>query len=310
MEANLPPESPEIGLVGCGRWGKLILRDLVSLGAKVDVMVRSKEGIQNAHRFGARNIVNDVASLSHSLHGYVVASITSKHHEVVKQLVHRGKPIYVEKPYCTDPEEILEIIEFHPNLVYVMHKWRYHPAIQKIREIADSGHLGKIRHINTRRNQWWTPHKDVDTVWIHYPHDLSIIWHLLDYLPPVTSSFIIRDVHGKIQGMTACLGDDVQCTLEHNIGYIVKDRALNVQFENGVVAMLDPLSDHLLSRKGQPREQLPVEKIPISTEMPLLRELSHFLKHVKDRQHPLLTPISEELVIAEKIAELFRMANQ
>jgi Trk K+ transport system NAD-binding subunit len=32
-----------VGLVGCGRWGRHILRDLVALGCEVHVVARSEE---------------------------------------------------------------------------------------------------------------------------------------------------------------------------------------------------------------------------------------------------------------------------
>ena len=42
-----------VGLVGCGNWGRHILRDLVSLGCEVPVVVRSQESKARAREGGA-----------------------------------------------------------------------------------------------------------------------------------------------------------------------------------------------------------------------------------------------------------------
>lgn len=53
----------QIGLVGCGNWGKNILCDLVSLGCKVTVVARSEASIQRAQDFGATRVVSSVSQL-------------------------------------------------------------------------------------------------------------------------------------------------------------------------------------------------------------------------------------------------------
>ena len=46
--------SLRIGLVGCGRWGRLILRDLLALGAEVQVTCRSEATMAAALSAGRR----------------------------------------------------------------------------------------------------------------------------------------------------------------------------------------------------------------------------------------------------------------
>jgi D-arabinose 1-dehydrogenase-like Zn-dependent alcohol dehydrogenase len=46
-----------VGLVGCGAWGRFILRDLVSLGARVAVVARSEESKSRATEGGAHEVV-------------------------------------------------------------------------------------------------------------------------------------------------------------------------------------------------------------------------------------------------------------
>lgn len=52
-----------IGLVGCGHWGRHILRDLVTLGRRVTVVARSAESRKRASEGGAAAIVEGVEAL-------------------------------------------------------------------------------------------------------------------------------------------------------------------------------------------------------------------------------------------------------
>ena len=51
-----------VGLVGCGRWGVHILRDLRALGCDVPVVARSDESVARAREGGASAVVADVSA--------------------------------------------------------------------------------------------------------------------------------------------------------------------------------------------------------------------------------------------------------
>jgi len=56
-------DRPAIGLVGCGSWGRYILRGLRSLGCPVHVVARPEPSRGNAAEFGAATIVESVDRL-------------------------------------------------------------------------------------------------------------------------------------------------------------------------------------------------------------------------------------------------------
>lgn len=299
----------KIGLIGCGRWGRYILRDLKSLGAEVLVVETSESSIHNAIENGADAICRTLDDLPENIDGFVVATPTISHFTVVKQLLLRKRPIIVEKPFSICLDEVDQILRHDDQKVYVMHKWRYHPGIARIQEIIKKGTLGKVLHIQSIRNQWGMPHKDVDTVWIHFPHDLSIIWHLLQDIPEPCFARYIKDNKGIIRGLTAHLGKEIKVTIEHNCLSLKKERKLWVHFENGVIQMNDPLSDHLLLAHGYPESEIPLKSLPISQEMPLLLELKAFLDYITTQTLPLWTPLSEEKIILNKLHEIRHLAH-
>jgi predicted dehydrogenase len=88
----------ELSLVGCGTWGRHILRDLRTLGCRVHVVARSAESVERAREGGAASIVGSVAELP-AVNGHVVATPTSTHAAIVGELVAtRAEPMFVEKP--------------------------------------------------------------------------------------------------------------------------------------------------------------------------------------------------------------------
>src|SRR5688572_28234277 len=90
-----------IGLIGCGAWGRHILRDLKQCGAIVHVVAPSETSRQNAVAHGADSIVARHADLP-PVDGYVVAAPTSLHAAIIEELLPSGRPIYTEKPLTAD----------------------------------------------------------------------------------------------------------------------------------------------------------------------------------------------------------------
>ena len=276
--ANLP--STSIGLIGCGRWGKYILRDLVSLGCSTWVVARSTTSIQNAKDHRAHRIVGSIAELPEDLQGYVVAVNTVYHAPVIRELLARDRPVFVEKPLSSDLGSAEELVRMAGNRLFVMDKWRHHPGIEALAVLVRSGELGKTRLIRTRRNQWGSSHQDVDPVWTLLPHDLSIVLHLLKELPAPLWAVGEQVAEDWFLSLSGQLGADTLVFVEVSAHAPIKERGVIVSFEHGAAMMADPLADHLLLRRGPPTTGAALEKVSISTEFPLLRELRAFLAYL------------------------------
>lgn len=84
--------SLRIGLIGCGRWGRMILPDLIALDARVCVAAPSEATRQDALDAGAVCVSPDIAALPKDVDGYVVATPTASHAAVIEELLASGKP--------------------------------------------------------------------------------------------------------------------------------------------------------------------------------------------------------------------------
>lgn len=295
-----------IGLIGCGRWGRFILRDLVSLNCEVWVVVNNNVSDKNAQEYGAHHIVSLLEDLPQHIDGYVVAVPTIDHAQIIEQIYRRKKPIFVEKPLTPDPIAAQKIVDIAGDQVFVMHKWRYHPGVQQVRQLIATKELGKVKTINSIRCQWGSPHADVDPVWILLPHEISIILHLLDEIPsPITSHGEITD-EDYFVSLRGQLGQNPACFVEVSSRVPLKQRGLVVTCENGSIMVNDPLDDHIVVRRNNSNA---LEKIAISTEYPLLRELRAFISYINGGEKPMSTA-HEGLLVVQTIAKMRQMAKE
>lgn len=291
-----------VALVGCGRWGRLILRDLVALGCRVAVATPSEESRQVASAGGAWRVVPHVRDLP-DVEGAVVATPTVHHGAVAAELLARGLKVFVEKPLTADPVVARALVEAAPDRVFVMDKWRYHPCVEELARIARSGEIGPVLSLNTTRIDWGNPHSDVHAVWILAPHDLSIGLEVLGFLPEprYARAEIVGDQPVALVGL---LGDEPFQAIEINTRSPVKRREVRLSCRDGVASFGDGYADAVeIVRADGNRETRGV-----STELPLRRELKAFLEHLRGGPPP-RSSAAEGALIVETIARLCELAG-
>jgi predicted dehydrogenase len=279
--------APRIALVGCGRWGRHVLRDLLALGCETVVVARSETSTRAATEGGASAVVRSVAELP-ELAGAVVVTPTTTHAEVVDELLDRDIPIYVEKPLTDDPQSAADLAARAPDRLFVMHKWRYHPGVEALASIARSGELGSVSGVRTTRVGWGNPHGDVDGVWMLAPHDISILLEILGTIPEPRSARA-ETVGSLVTGLVGLLGDDPWGAVEVSIAHSERRREIRLICEEGVAVLPDPYADHVLITRGElmgPNASPESERRGISTELPLLRELRAFVDHLGGGEPP------------------------
>lgn len=296
-----------IGLAGCGRWGRLILRDLERLGCRVSVLASSRESRENAESGGADTIVGRLEDLPEA-DGYVVASPTVTHAEVIERLLDRGAPVFTEKPMTCDLPSARNLAARGENRLFVMDKWRYHPGVEKLGEIARSGQLGEVIGLETLRLGWGNPHTDVDSIWILAPHDLSMAIEILGRIPTPRAAVASR-WEGGISGLKALLHDDGPWhTLEVSSAHPRNRRAARLECEGGVAILSDSYESQIEIYRPGWKPVNEVETIPISTAMPLMRELETFIAFLDGGPPPRSSAI-EGLAVVEAIDRLRDLAG-
>jgi predicted dehydrogenase len=294
-----------VGLVGCGRWGSKVLRDLRELGSRAVVVARSPESVARAEVGGAERVVGRVELLA-GTQGVVVATPTATHASVLDDVLDLGLPVYVEKPMTADLASAERLAREAGDRLFVMDKWRHHHWIEALRDIARSGELGEPLGVHCVRESWGSPHADVDSVWTHLPHDLAIGLEILSELPPARAA-VAEVTGGWPSGMHAQLGRRPWLSITHSANALEHRRHTRLCGETGSAWLAGGFEDHIVVARGHPGDAR-LERRPIDAEWPLRRELRSFVEHLRGGPPP-RSSAAEGVAIVRRVAELRDLAG-
>src|SRR5215470_8789066 len=180
-----------VGVLGCGYWGPLLVRNFKGLQ---DCQLKAVCDINPTRLNHVSALYPDVECMSDpeqffktcALDAVVVASPVKDHYSLAKQSLVAGKHTFIEKPMASSSEqceELIEIAERNGLVLMVDHTFLYSGPVRKIVEIIEAGDLGEIRYINSRRLNLGLFQKDINVTWDLAPHDISIILHILGEFP-------------------------------------------------------------------------------------------------------------------------------
>jgi scyllo-inositol 2-dehydrogenase (NADP+) len=168
---NQKTQPVRVGIVGLGRSGWSIhaatlaqLPELYRIAAVTDTQAERREEAQITHGCRAHN---DVAALVNDaeIDLVVVATPNRFHTEHALQALEAGKHVICEKPFgftTADVDAMISAAEKSGVVLQPFQQRRYEPDFQKVKEICDSGVLGKVTFIRIawhgfkRRWDWQT----------------------------------------------------------------------------------------------------------------------------------------------------------
>lgn len=224
---------PKVAAIGCGQWGKNIIRNLSQLGALTAVSDLA-HGV--ATEFSSRYDVParhfDELLEDDDIEAMAIATPAAFHAIHARKALEAGKHVFVEKPLAMtvpDGQLLSHIARERQRVLMVGHVLRYHPAVRKLLQEVRSGRLGTVRHIYSRRLSLGRFRTEEDVLWSLAPHDISIILAIFGQLPQRVSA------HGRP-------------ILNAHIADIAR---VHLDFANGVtadvaVSWLNPVKEHKL----------------------------------------------------------------
>lgn len=296
-----------VALVGCGRWGRLILRDLQALGCHVTAVDPdpAARALANAGAAVWDEVRPDAVAGTERFAGIVVATPTSTHAKVVADVLRAGVPVFCEKPLAASPDEALAM---QSERLFAMHVWRYHPGIEALAAIARREELGPVLGLRTTRLGWTSPRTDVDATQTLVPHDLSIALAVLGHIPTPRHALAER-LEGRAVGMLATLqdADGPWFVLEASTRYADKRREVRLHCRDGVAWLPHGESTALQIVRGA-GERPEIELRDFDPEPALMRELRAFVAHLRGGPPP-PTSAAEGLAVVRALAELRTLAG-
>ena len=165
-----------MAVVGAGRLGgfhaqKIAARDDVQLVAVADPLPASRNRVAAECRAEA---VADCSELFGRIDAAVVASPTTLHHRIARDLIEAGVHVLVEKPLCTtlaEADELAAAAKQKNVVLQVGHVERFNPAFEAI-----SSQIGEPKYIEAVRTSGFTFRStDVGVVLDVMIHDIDLV---------------------------------------------------------------------------------------------------------------------------------------
>src|SRR5574341_197446 len=169
----------KVGVIGTGAMGQHHVRiyseshdaELVGI-ADLDTMRVNEQ----AARYKTEAFTDYRELLKQDIDAVSIAVPTMMHREVALAAIEAGVHVLIEKPIADTPKSAAEIIESASSSglrLMVGHIERFNPAVMKLKEIIDSGALGKVVSISTRRVGPYNPRiRDVGVIMDIGVHDI------------------------------------------------------------------------------------------------------------------------------------------
>jgi predicted dehydrogenase len=121
-----------------------------------------------------------------ALDAIVLATPVPEHAAQAVRVLSAGKHCFVEKPLAQsvdDAELAVEAARSSGRVLMVGHLLEYHPGVQKLKELSDSGELGQIYYIYGNRLNLGKLRADENALWSLGAHDVSVLLHLVGEEP-------------------------------------------------------------------------------------------------------------------------------
>ena len=182
---------PDLAVIGAGSWGQNLVRNFYELRRQntvyaCDLDAAKLERLRNS--FPLLKTTPDYQDIlaNDQIKAVVVATTAVGHFEKAKQALVAGKDVFVEKPLTLstrDAAELVALAESQQRILMVGHLMIYHPVSLQLRELIKNGDLGEVYYIYSQRVNLGQVRKDENALWSFGPHDLSVLFYLLDQEP-------------------------------------------------------------------------------------------------------------------------------
>jgi len=186
--------TPRVAVIGCGYWGKNLVRNFFELNALKVVCDKDKNKLVELRSLHAGPKVTtevDEVFEDKSIDAVVIATTSEYHYPLGIEALNSGKDVFVEKPLALSffqGEELVRFAKEKNRILMVGHLLEYHPAIEKIRDLITQGELGEIHYVYSTRIDFGTFRIVENILWSFAPHDISIILYLLNEMPDEVSA--------------------------------------------------------------------------------------------------------------------------
>lgn len=196
----------KIGVIGCGYWGKNLIRNFYELNVlKYVCDIRKKDAEDISKKYGVYSkSLNEIFEIS-DLDGIVIATPAESHFDLAKKGLEMDKHVFVEKPLSlkvNEAEELYKLSKQKKKVLMVGHLLQYHSAFLELKKMVSKGKLGKLNYIYSNRLNLGKFRNEENILWSFAPHDISMILSLADDLPETVYATGVAHLNQDIHDVT------------------------------------------------------------------------------------------------------------
>jgi len=213
----------KIAVIGCGVWGRNIVRNFYNLNVLDTVCDIDEENLKKVtEQYPGVKVTKDFNDIINNkeITGVCVVTPSHTHYKIVKAMLEAGKNVYVEKPISTLASEARDLSQLaHEKGLVLMvgHLLLYHPAVNRLKMLIEEGVLGDIVYAQSDRLNVNFFKNDRSVMWDLAPHDVSMISY-------VTGKDPVRVISA------------IGCSSEQN--EIMDITHIGIEFEDGVIGQI------------------------------------------------------------------------
>jgi len=289
----------KIAVIGAGRWGVNLVRNLHELGVLSHVIEKDSEIIDEISKeISDVQFFNDYDSLlSSDIDAVAIATLPAMHYEIALKFLEIGKDVFIEKPMTLaskDADELVRVAESNQCILMVGHLLLYQPAIGFIKSYIDQGNLGRIYHLHQERLKLGRVRTEENVLWSLGVHDIAVLLYLVGSSPNKV------DFTGHC-GIQKQIEDDAYVHMTFDGGIMAhlhsswiwpeNKRSLKVIGEKGML-VYDEMEQTVVLHKKRIGSDLKnidqgEEQLFEGSDQPLRLEMEHFIHCIRSREEPL-----------------------
>ena len=296
--------NPNVAIVGCGYWGKNLVRNFAELGGLRTVCDSDPTKLRTVKEqyptVGTTLSFQEVL-VDPQVQAVVIAAPAVAHSYLAREALSASKDVFVEKPLALTVEEgraLVALAENSQRVLMVGHLLRYHPAILKLKALVAGGEQGKLQYVCSNRLNLGKIRTEENILWSFAPHDISVLLYLLGERPCKVGSHGGSYLHPERADVTVTtLRFPSGVTGHIFVSWLhpYKEQKLIVVGDRGMAVFDDVAKERKLTlyrHAVEWKERVPVprredgEDIPFPDEEPLRAECQHFLTCLATRRRP------------------------
>lgn len=292
----------KISVIGCGYWGKNLVRNFSQLGALYSVCDASQELATKASQDYGVPVHTLDQVLQSDVDGVVIAAPAAQHYTLTKQALKAGKHVFVEKPLSLNVNEAQELCSLSKAVdrkLMVGHLLQYHPAFLELKRLMSKGQLGRLQYVYSNRLNLGKFRNEENILWSFAPHDISMILALAGDIPESVYATGACHLNPRIHDVTTThltFKSGIEAHIFVSWLHPFKEQKLVVVGDHGMAVFDDgcdwgeklklyPHKVNWVDGLPQP-EKADMVNVPLDVSEPLKLECQHFIESISQKTEP------------------------